>query len=147
MKRGTSFHPWTRQGLLSTSGAWQRFPSPCSTATGLAWVHSKRFLQRCWVQNLPVQHLTEDGEIQLQAWHAPGSAACHSRQGLMAKLHGSPRVRREAPCSRKACRQAWGLTFRAALWTDNKSGPKGSLEALLRTDFPPSCGSLPQTTL
>lgn len=46
---------------------------------------------------------------------------------------------REPGCTRKA----WGLTFRAALWTDNKSGPEGGLGALLRTDFPPSCGSSP----
>lgn len=146
MKRGTSFHHWTRQGFLSMSEPWQRFPSPRPTVTGLAWVCSKRFLQCRWAQYLCVQHLTEDWEIRLWAWHGPGSAACRSCQGLAGKLHGSLSVCREPPCSRKACRQAWDLTFRAVLWTDNKSDPESGLGALLRTDFPPSCGSLPQTT-
>lgn len=48
-------------------------------------------------------------------------------------------------CQRKASRPAQDLSFRAALWVDNKLGAEGSLVALLRTDSPLSCGSLPQT--
>lgn len=136
MKRGTSFHPRTRQGLLSMSGPWQRFPSPHPTVTGSASVRPKLFSQYSWAA--PDRGIGKTSRergvfLDLCLPFAPGTHTQAARPLVPAC--------REPGCSRKA----WGLTFRAALWTDNKSGPEGGLGALLRTDFPPSCGSFPQT--
>jgi len=97
MQRGTSFHHWTRQGLLSMSVPRQRFPSPCPTATGLALVHFELFPQHCWALYLPVQHLAGGPEIQPWVQHAP--APCW---GLAGELHGSsPRHTGNHPATEK----------------------------------------------
>lgn len=128
------------------SGPWQCFPSRYPTMTGSALECSKLFSQYCWAQYLPVQHLTEGSGkptvsmVCSQTCCLPVVPGPH-RQTAQPLIQ----VCREPCCSRKASRQTCGLTFRAALGTDSKSGPEGRLRALLRTDFPPSCGSLPQT--
>lgn len=133
MKRGTRFPSLDKVRVVSLSGPWQFSPSPRPAVTGSALVCCKLFLGTAFT----LQHLPEG----LGAWYAPRSAAGQSCQGLTGKQHGpSSGCARNHAAAEMPLRQPWGLTFKAALRTDNKLGP----ETPLRSDFPQSYGSRPQ---